>query len=251
MLAENFGSFRGNRFALFEQNKMQAAFPRLLFVLEARLRDRAASRPNPRDTPPKTRSMRLRKTALALLCAAACLAAGPACARAEDPADAAPPGEVPDFAKLRIGALRQILDERGLECRGCAEKADYVQMARENYHLPAVERPADTKSDPEPERGSDSRPGDVDVDEMMRQMGMGNQDSGDPETDAVLRKLRAKGISVAGKNGMAGMDLEQLRNLERAMSGAGGGGVDKGGRDGGKRRRGKKRRDENEDAEEL
>ena len=158
--------------------------------------------------------MRLRKTALALLCAAACLAAGPACARAEDPADAAPPGEVPDFAKLRIGALRQILDERGLECRGCAEKADYVQMARENYHLPAVERPADTKSDPEPERGSDSRPGDVDVDEMMRQMGMGNEDSGDPETDAILRKLRAKGISVAGKNGMAGMDIEQLRNLE-------------------------------------
>ena len=91
----------------------------------------------------------------------------------------------------------------------------------------------------------------MDVDEIMRQMGMGNEDSGDPETDAVLRKLRAKGISVAGKNGMAGMDLEQLRNLERAMSGAGGGGVDKGGRDGGKRRRGKKRRDENEDAEEL
>ena len=196
--------------------------------------------------------MRLRTTALALLCAAACLAAGPACARAEDPADAAPPGEVPDFAKLRIGALRQILDERGLECRGCAEKADYVQMARENYHLPAVERPADTKTDPEPERGSDSRPGDVDVDEIMRQMGMGNEDSGDPETDAILRKLRAKGISVAGKNGMAGMDLEQLRNLEQAIGGGfGGGGVDKGGRDGGKRRRGKKRRDENEDAEEL
>ena len=210
----------------------------------------AASRPA-RATEPSKNPMRLRTTALALLCAAACLAAGPACARAEDPADAAPPGEVPDFAKLRIGALRQILDERGLECRGCAEKADYVQMARENYHLPAVERPADTKSDPEPERGSDSRPGDVDVDEIMRQMGMGNEDSGDPETDAVLRKLRAKGISVAGKNGMAGMDLEQLRNLEQAMSGAGGGGVDKGGRDGGKRRRGKKRRDENEDAEEL
>jgi hypothetical protein len=86
----------------------------------------------------------------------------------------------------------------------------------------------------------------------MRQMGMGNEDSGDPETDAILRKLRAKGISVAGKNGMAGMDLEQLRNLEQAIGGGfGGGGVDKGGRDGGKRRRGKKRRDENEDAEEL
>ena len=54
-------------------------------------------------------------SALALLCAAACLAAGPACARAEDPADAAPPGEVPDFAMLRIGALRQILDDRGAQ----------------------------------------------------------------------------------------------------------------------------------------
>ena len=65
---------------------------------------------------------------------------------------------------------------------------------------------------------------------MMRQMGMGNEDSGDPETDAILRKLRAKGISVAGKNGMAGMDIEQLRNLEQAIGGMGGGGVDKGGR---------------------
>ena len=253
MLAENFGSFRGNRFRAQKMNKTKCRPLSPDFSSSSKLGSEIARRPDPTHAipNPKTRSMRLRKTALALLCAAACLAAGPACARAEDPADAAPPGEVPDFAKLRIGALRQILDERGLECRGCAEKADYVQMARENYHLPAVERPADTKSDPEPERGSDSRPGDVDVDEMMRQMGMGNEDSGDPETDAVLRKLRAKGISVAGKNGMAGMDLEQLRNLERAMSGAGGGGVDKGGRDGGKRRRGKKRRDENEDAEEL
>lgn len=193
--------------------------------------------------------MRLRSTVLTLLCAAACLATGPAVARAEDLADAAPPDEVPDFAKLRIGALRQILDDRGLECRGCAEKADFVQMARDNYHLPIVEKPAETKSDPKPERGSDSKPGDVDVDELMRQMGMRNEDTGDPEADAILRKLRAKGISIAGKNGM---DIEQLRNLEQAMSGVGGvggGGVDKGGRDGGKRRRGKKRRDDAEEEE--
>ncbi len=197
--------------------------------------------------------MRLRSTALALFCAAACLAAGPASARAEDLADA-PPDEVPDFAKLRIGALRQILDDRGLECRGCAEKADFVQMARDNYHLPVVEKPAETTRDSEPERGSGSKPSDVDIDEMMRQMGMQNEDSGDPETDAILRKLRAKGINIAGKNGMAGMDIEQLRKLEQAMvgmGGAGGGGVDKGGRDGGKRRRGKKRRDSDAEAEEL
>ena len=195
--------------------------------------------------------MRLRTTALALLCAAACLAAGPACARAEDPADAAPPGEVPDFAKLRIGALRQILDDRGLECRGCAEKADFVQMARDNYHLPVVEKPAETVRDPDSSlSGSDSKPGDVDIDEMMRQMGMNNEDTGDPETDAILRKLRAKGINIAGKNGMGGMDIEQLRKLEQAMGGIGGGGVDAGGRDGAKRRRAKKRRDEAVDAEE-
>ena len=204
-----------------------------------------------RATEPSKNPMRLRTTALALLCAAACLAAGPACARAEDPADAAPPGEVPDFAKLRIGALRQILDDRGLECRGCAEKGDFVQMARDNYHLPVVEKPAETARDPDPSlSGSDSKPGDVDIDEMMRQMGMNNEDTGDPETDAILRKLRAKGINIAGKNGMGGMDIEQLRKLEQAMGGIGGGGVDAGGRDGAKRRRAKKRRDEAVDAEE-
>jgi hypothetical protein len=79
---------------------------------------------------------------------------------------------------------------------------------------------------------------------------MNNEDTGDPETDAILRKLRAKGINIAGKNGMGGMDIEQLRQLEQAMGGIGGGGVDAGGRDGAKRRRAKKRRDEAVDAEE-
>jgi hypothetical protein len=49
---------------------------------------------------------------------------------------------------------------------------------------------------------------------------------------------------------MGGMDIEQLRKLEQAMGGIGGGGVDAGGRDGAKRRRAKKRRDEAVDAEE-
>ena len=138
----------------------------------------------------------------------------------------------PDFAKLRIGALREILDARGLECRGCAEKSDFVTMARENYHLPIIEK----RQAPEPE--TTAKPSDFDVNEMMRQMGMdAESNTGDPETDAILKKLKAKGINIAGKNGLAGMDIEQLRKLEQTIGGMGGMGTEKGGRGKQKRRK--------------
>ena len=32
--------------------------------------------------------------------------------------------------------LQKILDDRGVTCNGCAEKADLVKQVRESYHLP-------------------------------------------------------------------------------------------------------------------
>ena len=32
--------------------------------------------------------------------------------------------------------LKEILAERGLGCKGCAEKADVVKLVKESYHLP-------------------------------------------------------------------------------------------------------------------
>ena len=46
-----------------------------------------------------------------------------------------------DMKKLPIKRLRQFLAARGLECRGCAEKDDYVKMAYENRDTPLAPIP--------------------------------------------------------------------------------------------------------------
>jgi len=40
-----------------------------------------------------------------------------------------------DYSKLRIKQLKQILAERGVECKGCLEKSDYVKRAKETHHM--------------------------------------------------------------------------------------------------------------------
>mgnify|MGYP000010364300 FL=1 len=132
----------------------------------------------------------------------------------------------PDFPKLKIASLRAILDERGLECRGCAEKADFVTMARDNYHLPIVEKKSEVEevkdggSEDDSASSQKAKMSDAELEEMMRSMGMSSKaNTGDPEKDKILNKLKAKGINIAGANGMAGMDIEQLRKLEQAMGG--------------------------------
>ena len=44
----------------------------------------------------------------------------------------------------------------------------------------------------------------------------GYQPTGDPERDAIMKKLEASGIKFAGANNMP---IDQLRNLEKTMSG--------------------------------
>ena len=60
-------------------------------------------------------------------------AAAAAAADAPDAPDATidetPP--LPDFAKMRVKELRAIVEDRGMQCKGCAEKADYVERAAE------------------------------------------------------------------------------------------------------------------------
>ena len=59
-----------------------------------------------------------------------------------------------EFSKLPIKKLRQFLKDRGIECKGCAEKSDFVTMAFENKDLPVEkkefqpsEKPAEDKKD--------------------------------------------------------------------------------------------------------
>jgi hypothetical protein len=43
-----------------------------------------------------------------------------------------------ELKALPIKMLRFMLSSRGLECKGCAEKDDFIKMAFENQHLPIL-----------------------------------------------------------------------------------------------------------------
>ncbi|KAL7560017.1 hypothetical protein ACA910_013509 [Epithemia clementina (nom. ined.)] len=43
--------------------------------------------------------------------------------------------EKQDISKLRVKQLKQILSDRGVECRGCVEKEDFVKKVQETEHL--------------------------------------------------------------------------------------------------------------------
>ena len=47
--------------------------------------------------------------------------------------------EKKDLSKLRVKQLRSILAERGVECKGCVEKDEFVKKVQETEHLASVE----------------------------------------------------------------------------------------------------------------
>jgi len=55
-----------------------------------------------------------------------------------------PPAEVSDEAieKMSIKQLRSFLLDRGAECTGCAEKPDFVKLAKETKDNPVITKPA-------------------------------------------------------------------------------------------------------------
>jgi len=47
--------------------------------------------------------------------------------------------EKQDLSKLRVKALKSILADRGVECKGCMEKDEFVKRVQETEHLQQVE----------------------------------------------------------------------------------------------------------------
>ena len=43
--------------------------------------------------------------------------------------------EKKDLSKLRVKQLKQILSERGVECKGCIEKEEFIAKVQETEHL--------------------------------------------------------------------------------------------------------------------
>lgn len=39
-----------------------------------------------------------------------------------------------DYTKLRVKQLKKILGERGIECVGCVEKADFIKKIKDSEH---------------------------------------------------------------------------------------------------------------------
>lgn len=40
-----------------------------------------------------------------------------------------------DYSKLRIKQLKNILSDRGVDCKGCLEKPDYVKRCKDTEHM--------------------------------------------------------------------------------------------------------------------
>jgi hypothetical protein len=47
--------------------------------------------------------------------------------------------EQKDIQKLRVKQLKQILADRGVECKGCVEKEEFVKRVQETEHLASDE----------------------------------------------------------------------------------------------------------------
>merc|ERR1719390_579969 len=43
--------------------------------------------------------------------------------------------EKKDLSKLRVKQLKAILSERGVQCKGCVEKEEFVKMVQDTKHL--------------------------------------------------------------------------------------------------------------------
>jgi hypothetical protein len=46
-----------------------------------------------------------------------------------------PEGGSIDYNKLKVKELKTLLDQRGVKCVGCTEKADFVKKCQETEHL--------------------------------------------------------------------------------------------------------------------
>jgi hypothetical protein len=47
--------------------------------------------------------------------------------------------EKKDLSKLRVKQLRSILADRGVECKGCVEKSEFIKMVQDTEHMAHVE----------------------------------------------------------------------------------------------------------------
>ena len=111
-------------------------------------------------------------------------------ANGEDATAPATPTTIEELKKMPIKKLRQFLFARGLECRGCAEKEDFVKLAFENIDTPlkAAAPPAE-----EPEKSKEQKDKELaDIMASLKSSGLGD------------------GIKMFTKDDFAGLSPDQM-----------------------------------------
>ena len=51
-----------------------------------------------------------------------------------------PVDQITDFSKLRIKDLKQLMAEKGIECKECLEKSDFVSKLEEVFGKPGAKK---------------------------------------------------------------------------------------------------------------
>lgn len=144
---------------------------------------------------------------------AACFAA---CVQAEEASAAGEQSLTMDeIKKMPVKKLKQFLAARGLECKGCAEKEDFVKLAFDNRDTPLAAKPE--------ESAAASSSGDERSPETKKK-----------ELDDLMASLRGSGlgdnIKMFTKDDFAGMSAEQMASKFGEAGTGGGSGRGKGGK---------------------
>lgn len=63
-----------------------------------------------------------------------------------------------DLEKMKIKELRRLLEERGVDCIGCSEKAHLIEKVRESLHLPILSNDEKEKEINEQTKSEDKEP---------------------------------------------------------------------------------------------
>lgn len=113
--------------------------------------------------------------------------------------------ELPNFKKMKVKELRALLEERGVECRGCAEKSDLVARVEETYHLPL--KPKTEWKDP---TAGTADGGEADKPDMD-----------DPEIQELLKNLQHQMKGQGGFKMFNGKDFANMRpeDIEKKFNG--------------------------------
>lgn len=118
------------------------------------------------------------------------------------------------LAKLPIKKLRVMLNKKGLQCKGCSEKSEYVTKVHESQGLPDVVVPAEPEIKPVPptppayetlRAGQPPPPGvsQEKMDELMAKLKMGGFGNSKMFTPDDLKNMSPEDLSdsLSGKSG--------------------------------------------------